>query len=369
VTRPLRVLLIEDSEDDAALVLRTLRKAGFAPEAERVETVPALGAALDRGGWELILCDYTMPQLDAPTAFRAVRNRGFDVPFIIVSGTIGEEAAVEAMHLGVHDFVLKGNTARLVPAIERELTEARVRGQLRASEEVLRRSERLRSLGEMAAGISHDIKNILNPAGLQLTRIERALAKGDLEAGGSAAAALRQVLARGLETVDRLRAFSRQEPSAELTPVDLDALAVEAVELARPRMSTGGRTPCRIQIEVGHPPRVPAAAADLVAAIVNLVANAIDAMPGGGNIRVRTGGGGAAGPWLEVADDGPGMSPEVRARVFEPFYTTKGEHGTGLGLAMVFACMARHGGSVELDTAPGQGARFTLRFPPPSLPA
>jgi signal transduction histidine kinase len=361
VPRSLRVLLIEDSEDDAALTLRTLKRAGMEAEWKRVDTEPALRAALAEA-WDLVLCDYTMPQLDAPSAFRIVHELGRDVPFIIVSGTIGEEAAVEAMHLGVHDFVLKGNTARLVPAIERELAEAKVRGQLRASEEILRRTERLRSLGEMAAGISHDIKNILNPAGLQLTRLERALGKGNLDIASDATAALRGVLARGVETVERLRAFSRQEPEAALTPIDLDRIAAESVELARPRMSSGDRTPCHIVVDSGQPPPIRGAAADLVAAVVNLVANAIDAMPRGGTITVSTGVD-DAGPWLEVADDGPGMPPEVRDRVFEPFFTTKGEAGTGLGLAMVYACMVRHAGTVELTSAPGQGSRFRLRFP------
>jgi signal transduction histidine kinase len=84
----------------------------------------------------------------------------------------------------------------------------------------------------------------------------------------------------------------------------------------------------------------------------------------GGTITVRTGGDHAAS-WIEVADDGPGMTPEIEHHVFDPFFTTKGDEGTGLGLAMVFACMQRHGGTVELVTAKGEGARFRLRFPPP----
>jgi signal transduction histidine kinase len=127
-------------------------------------------------------------------------------------------------------------------------------------------------------------------------------------------------------------------------------------------MSSGDRTPCHIVVDSGGPPPIRGAAADLVAAVVNLVANAIDAMPRGGTITVSTGVD-DAGPWLEVADDGPGMPPEVRDRVFEPFFTTKGEAGTGLGLAMVYACMVRHAGTVELTSAPGQGSRFRLRFP------
>jgi signal transduction histidine kinase len=101
-----------------------------------------------------------------------------------------------------------------------------------------------------------------------------------------------------------------------------------------------------------------------VNALVNLIANAIDAMPAGGTITLRSGEG-DGGAWVSVADDGPGMPPEVERRVFEPFFTTKGEAGTGLGLAMVQATMRRHGGTVKLVTEPGQGTTFTLWFPVP----
>jgi len=101
---------------------------------------------------------------------------------------------------------------------------------------------------------------------------------------------------------------------------------------------------------------------EVVGALVNLIVNAADACGERGTVTVRTGRDDGAA-WIEVADDGPGMSPEVEARVFEPFFSTKGEQGTGLGLANVFATVQRHGGDVTLVTAPGRGAAFTLSFP------
>jgi two-component system, cell cycle sensor histidine kinase and response regulator CckA len=128
MNQPLCVLLVEDSEDDAALVLRELRRGGFEVTFERVETKESLGAALDRSqAWDIIISDYSLPTFDAPRALASVRERDLDLPFIIASGTIGEETAVAAMKAGAQDFIVKGNLARLVPAVERELREAKAR--------------------------------------------------------------------------------------------------------------------------------------------------------------------------------------------------------------------------------------------------
>jgi signal transduction histidine kinase len=214
----------------------------------------------------------------------------------------------------------------------------------------------------MAAGVSHDLKNILNPLSLHFQVIRRALDRGDLDQARASVDEGKSIVRRGIETLERLRAFSRQSPDTRAAPVDLGVLAREAAAIARPRMSSGGRCLSRIVEDLADTPPVLARADEIVAAAVNLVVNAIDAMPGGGTITLRSGQANG-GAYLQVMDDGPGMTPEVQARVFEPFFTTKGAEGTGLGLAMVFATMQRHGGGVSLDTEPGKGARFTLWFP------
>src|SRR2546426_1149084 len=131
---PLRVLVVEDSEDDALLVVRELKRGGYEPTHERVATAEALEAALDRQSWDLVIGDHSMPHLSGMAALALVRERGLDVPFICVSGTISEEMAVAAMKAGANDWVTKGHLKRLLPAIERELREAKGRAALRASE-------------------------------------------------------------------------------------------------------------------------------------------------------------------------------------------------------------------------------------------
>ena len=133
----LRILLIEDSEDDARLLLREIKSGGYEVESERVETAGAMRDALMRQPWDLIICDFSLPKFSAPHALELLKKSGIDLPFIIASGTIGEESAVNALKAGAHDFIIKGNFARLIPAIERELKEAAVRRERREREREL----------------------------------------------------------------------------------------------------------------------------------------------------------------------------------------------------------------------------------------
>src|SRR5829696_4040357 len=133
----LRILLIEDSEDDARLVLREVQRGGYEVEFERVETAEAMQAALTHQAWDLIICDFSLPRFSAPKALELLQKSGIDLPFIIASGTIGEESAVNALKAGAHDFIIKGNFARLLPAIQRELKEAETRRERREREREL----------------------------------------------------------------------------------------------------------------------------------------------------------------------------------------------------------------------------------------
>jgi len=139
VTKPLRALVVEDSEDDTKLLLRELRRGGYEPIHTRVDTPEAMQTALTVQRWDIIFSDFTMPHFNAFDALALLRKIGLDLPFIIVSGTIGEDRAVIAMKAGAHDYILKGSLKRLIPAVDRELREARIREERREAETTIYR--------------------------------------------------------------------------------------------------------------------------------------------------------------------------------------------------------------------------------------
>jgi len=152
---PLRVLIVEDSEDDALLMLRELERGGYEVTALRVETAEAMSAALDEESWDIILADYALPQFSGLAALGLLQRKDLDLPFVVVAGAIGEEVAVACMRVGAHDYLLKGNLMRLVPAVERELRDVEVRHQRTLAEEALHESERrMRAIFEAAKDVS-----------------------------------------------------------------------------------------------------------------------------------------------------------------------------------------------------------------------
>ncbi|NQT48035.1 MAG: PAS domain S-box protein [Chloroflexi bacterium] len=149
MNRPLSVLIVEDSEDDALLLVRELRQGGYAPTFERVETAEAMATALGGQKWDIVIADYVLPNFSVPAALDLLKRRGLALPFIIVSGAVGEETAVSAMKAGAHDFIAKSNLTRLIPAVERELREAEERRERqRAQRELLESEIRHRTLFE-----------------------------------------------------------------------------------------------------------------------------------------------------------------------------------------------------------------------------
>ncbi|MDI1227943.1 MAG: GAF domain-containing sensor histidine kinase [bacterium] len=229
---------------------------------------------------------------------------------------------------------------------------------LQRSQETLAQTEKLRALGQMSAGISHDIRNLLAPL---TTSVELLKQMTDKAAPSmKIVELLERCLRRGVETLERLRVFSRQTPEEKNSEgADLNHLAQEAIEVCRPRLGRG------LEIKTTLCEKLPPVClrpADCVSAMVNILFNAIDALDGQGVIEIQSGESND-GAWIEISDNGPGMPDEVKARMFEPFFTTKGKKGTGLGLAMVYAFVQRSSGHITLNTAPGKGTSFKLWFP------
>jgi signal transduction histidine kinase len=154
--------MVEDSENDAVLVLERLRRGGYHPDFERVTSARAFLKALDSRKWDLIIADYSLPGFGGMPALGLLRERGLDLPFIIVSGTIGEDQAVAAMKSGAHDYLLKDKLARLAPAVERELRDAQVRHERHAAENELRNSrEQLRALAAHLQSIREEERKLI----------------------------------------------------------------------------------------------------------------------------------------------------------------------------------------------------------------
>jgi len=330
------------------------------------EDTDAIGPEL---GDELLrACIADRPDSPCRDAFPVV------VPLTSGGGLFGSVIYVFPKDKVLDDFelafahALAGLTASGLNTAARYTELAKGYAELRASREVLERSQKLRALGEMAAGVSHDLKNILNPLALHLQFLQRAIPKDNIDALDSVLE-MRRVLQRGLETIERLRDFSRQAPAGRVETTDLNRICHEALEICRPRTRSKHDLHYTLVERFGTPPTVTLQASEAVAAVVNLIVNAIDAMATGGTVTVSTGTTEEGNAFLTVADNGPGMSPEIEHRVFEPFFTTKGQEGTGLGLAMVYAFVQRHRGRIALKTAPGEGAAFTLTFPAEGRPS
>jgi signal transduction histidine kinase/ActR/RegA family two-component response regulator len=242
---------------------------------------------------------------------------------------------------------------------------------LRQTQQTVMQQERLRVLGQMASGIAHDINNAISPVALyteMLLEQETGLSKRTREYLETTQRAIGDVA----HTVSRMREFYRQhEPEMVLSPVELNVLVQQVVDLTRARWSDMVQQR-GIVIELGlelgeNLPAVAGIESEIREALINLVFNAVDSMPEGGKLTIRTKVG--AGPEktgrleVEVTDSGVGMDEETRRRCMEPFFTTKGERGTGLGLAMVYGVMRRHRADIEMDSAVGQGTTVRLRFP------
>jgi PAS domain S-box-containing protein len=498
--QPLRVLIVEDCDDDAALLLHELGRGGFEVDHQRVETVDALRRALTHEDWQLVVSDYSLPTMTAHDVLRTVHAERPDLPCIVISGTITEDAAVEVLRAGARDFIVKERLARLIPAITRELNEATERRRRRDAEatlhdtrermefamesvgigtwevdlatgraiwsdvleklhglapgtfggtldaffatihqddrhlvidqiqqatrerrdsrmqyrtrwpdgslhwllgigrtvcdqvgtpvrmvgvgmditaqkhleEQVRQSQKMESIGNLAGGVAHDFNNLLTViTGCcdligERPWLEPAIAE-PLEqirsAAVSATALTRQLLTFSRRQFVQPRLSDLNEIIESFSKI-LRRLVEENVQIVfqlDPRQQ-------RVRVDSGQIEQV----------LLNLVANARDAMTNGGTVTIETSRTKVDAHYsrmhpdlpegtyvvLSVSDTGSGMTPDVQAHLFEPFFTTKPRgQGTGLGLPTVYGIVKQSGGHISVYSEVGMGTTFRVHLP------
>src|SRR5690349_3120436 len=372
MAQPLHALIVEDSEEDCALLLRVLHQGGYHVSHKRVDTAETLRKTLDERQWDCVISDFSMPGFSGVSALKIVRDKDPDVPFIFVSGTIGEDVAVDAMRGGAQDYVLKGNLSRLLPAIHRELADAKMRREHRRSEQKLRQLEKFEAIGQLAGGIAHDFNNVI---GAIMGWAE--LGEEEVAAGSRAHSfftQIREQSERAGRLTQQLLAYARRQV---LTPcnINLNDIVGEATTLLQPLIGA--------QVEVktilGSDLRTTRAdPAQVEQVLLNLCLNARDAMPKGGRLLIETRNAGLdeeycrrAGSFtpghyvsLSVSDQGVGMDAATLGKIFEPFFTTKEQgKGTGLGLATVFGIVKQHFGHIDVYSEVGRGSTFHVYLP------
>ena len=364
----MRLLIIEDSEDDAALLLLLIRQAGFEINFERVDSAGALAQALNKN-WDIIISDHSMPHFSGTEALKMVRARDAVVPFVFVSGTIGEEVATEAMRNGAQDYVMKTNLKRLVPAVQRELRDAGERKERKRLERRVQQLQKYEAIGRLVGGIAHDFNNMIGAIlgwaemGCEETEPENRLHNRFQK--------IRDQSLRAGKLTSQLLAFAGGQ-ILQTRKIDLNILVKE-------EMSLLGRIigeDIEVQVRVAPDLRVtPADPTQIEQVLMNLCLNARDAMTGGGQLFIETQNVELGAEFchnhpnsrpgryvlLSVTDTGIGMDTATMDSMFEPFFTTKETgKGTGLGLATVYRIVHQHGGFILASSALGKGTTFQV---------
>lgn len=372
MNQPLRVLIIEDSENDAILLLRELKRSGYAPIHEQVDIAADMRAALEKQEWDIIISDFVMPQFSGLEALKLLQGTGLDIPFIVVSGKIGEDTAVAVMKAGASDYIMKDNLTRLVPAIEREMQEAAIRRERRKSAEALRQREEELSLmkkvdqlkDEFIGLVSHELRT---PVTVILGALNTVLSEGEklsqqetkqlIEDAYQETETLSNILANLLELA-RVQA-NRLELLEE--PIDMkEFICTEIDKMGRQATTHEFAIDCRGSLMV---------TADRVRVkriLLNLLDNAVKYSPLRSTIRVlarRR----ANEIVIGVCDQGIGISAEDQKRLFKPFQRLGTPDnkvgGTGLGLVVCQRLVEAQGGRIWVESQPGQGSAFYFTLP------
>jgi hypothetical protein len=378
----LRLLLVEDMEDDALLLVRELRKGGIDLDFTRVETLQELKSALANGSWDAIFADYNLPAFTGLDALRIVREMDADLPFILISGFIGEETAVEALHRGAHDFILKGRFARLVPALKRALQDAKLRHERRqTSAELAQHREHLEELVQMRTAelaavnreltaanreldsfnltVSHDLRspvlNIANFCRIISKKYDQSLDEKCRKYLGF----INEEALRMDTLIKTLLGFCRlSRQKMQLREVDLTEIAraisreLQATDQDRKtEFIIAGHLSCQGDLDL------------LKVVLNNLLGNAwkYSSKKALSTIEFGAKSGDAPTPTFYVRDNGVGFNPNYAHKlfgIFQRLHSNDEFEGHGIGLVTVERIVHRHGGRVWAESEEGKGATF-----------
>ena len=378
MAQELKLLLVEDSPEDSEQILAELRRAGYALIFERVEEIDSLEKALSQNDWDLIISDYGMPSFSGLDALRVAQREAPDIPFILVSGSVGEELAVQAMKAGVHDYLFKDRLARLPSAVRRELREAETR-----RERAMAREERDRLLRELREAVrardefigiaSHELKTPLTSLSLQIQRLEQQVRAHVPDAEPITRESLRPWLTLLRRQSERLNGLindlldsgqlSERPVQLQLEEGSLTQLVREVCTDHRDALARAG---CELSVEIqaGVHGRVDRLRLERV--LSNLLSNAakygagkpvfVSLLKSHDEARV------------EVRDQGIGIDERDQERIFGRFERAVPNHhygGLGMGLWIVRQLVHAHGGRVSVESEPGQGSAFAVYLPIP----
>ncbi|MDB6153882.1 MAG: protein of unknown function, putative Histidine kinase [Chthoniobacteraceae bacterium] len=390
-----RILMVDDEVSALCLLESVLARLRFKQLRQLADSSRIL-EEFDAFQPDLIITDIEMPELDGIQLVEQLRNylpRETCLPILVLTGSSDPRIKRKALLAGATDILFKPfdpsemqmrvrsllltrfqfleiqsqNSVLEKKVAERTIKLEHALVELRNSEREVVQRERFRAFGEMAGGVCHDFNNALMAI----------IGYSDLLLQDASLADDRELLRHYLKTmntagrdasqvVSRLRDFYRpREQNDVFAAVNVNDLIEEVVPLTKPKwhgqaLETGRAI--RLELELQKVPLVFGNGAEIREILVNLIFNSVDAMPAGGTITLRSEPRGEA-VHIEVADTGTGMSEEVRQRCLEPFFSTKGEEGTGLGLAMVFGIIRRHDATLDIRSAPGEGTTFCLTFP------
>jgi signal transduction histidine kinase len=370
--------MVEDSDDDAQLLKRELARQGFDPDVTRVDTGADLREALIARDFDVVLSDHKMPGFSGEEALKLVRLFDPDLPFIVVSGTKGEEHAVDAMRAGANDFIVKGKLHRLAPVLERELgasamraEQRRISAALEESQRQLRDAQQLEAIGRLAGGVAHDFNNLVASILSYSDLILKSLPPGD--AHRDDVEEIKRAGRHAAELTRQLVAFSRQQVLQKAI-VNVNEMIHDDLALLQRLVGQS------ITIDLNLEPSLWLTKADrlqMEQVLMNLANNARDAMPGGGTLTISTANVivepesaeaqmHPAGQYvqIQVRDTGTGIPRDIRSRIFDPFFTTKAiGHGIGLGLSTVYGIVKQCDGTIDVESEMGKGTTFTIHLP------